>query len=168
MKQSKKILILLLIAISLIVIDRLTKDFAKEHLLNKAPVSYFNNFLRFEYAENTGAFLSLGDDLPRSWSFWLFSMIPLVFLIGLLVYIIRESPHMQWLTLLAFIMIFAGGVGNIIDRIVNDRHVIDFINMGIKNLRTGIFNFADLCLTTGVVLLLFTYPKKDKEEEPAQ
>lgn len=71
---------------------------------------------------------------------------------------------MRWLTLLAFIMIFAGGVGNIIDRIVNDRHVIDFMNMGIGTLRTGIFNFADLCLTTGVVLLLFTYPKKEKEQ----
>ncbi|HMG16432.1 MAG TPA: signal peptidase II [Saprospiraceae bacterium] len=164
MKQTKRILILMLIAIVLIVIDRLTKEYAKEHLYNKESISYFNNVIRFEYAENTGAFLSLGDELPRSWSFWLFSIIPLLFLIGLLIYIIRESPHMRWLTLLAFIMIFAGGVGNIIDRIVNDRHVIDFMNMGIGTLRTGIFNFADLCLTTGVVLLLFTYPKKEKEQ----
>ncbi len=168
MNQTKRILILLVIAVSLIIVDRYTKDYAKEHLLHNPSISYFNDVFRLEYAENTGAFLSLGDDLPRSWSFWLFSMVPLLFLIGLLVYIIKESPHMKWLSLLAFILIFSGGVGNIIDRIVNDRHVIDFMNVGIKGLRTGIFNFADLCLTTGVVLLIFTYPKKDKEVESVQ
>lgn len=165
MKQTKRIILLLILALCLILIDQYTKGLAKEYLLHRAPISYFNDMIRLEYAENTGAFLSLGDDLPRSWSFWIFSMVPLLFLIGLLVYIIRESPHMKWLSLVAFIMIFAGGVGNIIDRIVNDRHVVDFMNMGIKGLRTGIFNFADLCLSTGVVLLLFTYPKKEKDEK---
>ena len=49
-----------------------------------------------------------------------------------------------------FAFIFSGGIGNIIDRIMFDRHVVDFMNLGVNNLRTGIFNFADVYVTTGV------------------
>jgi len=48
----------------------------------------------------------------------------------------------------------SGGLGNLLDRIMNDGRVIDFMNLGIGTLRTAIFNVADVCITTGVVLLL--------------
>jgi signal peptidase II len=63
--------------------------------------------------------------------------------------------------LLSFCLIFAGGIGNIIDRILYDRHVTDFMNVGFGSLRTGIFNFADVCVTSGVIL--FFVFRKDKE-----
>ena len=60
-------------------------------------------------------------------------------------------------------MVIAGGIGNIIDRILFDRHVTDFMNIGIGNIRTGIFNVADMCVTAGVIgLLLFFNEKKNK------
>lgn len=49
----------------------------------------------------------------------------------------------------------SGGLGNLLDRIMNDGRVIDFMNLGIGPLRTGIFNVADVCITIGVVLLIF-------------
>jgi signal peptidase II len=56
----------------------------------------------------------------------------------------------------SFALIFAGGIGNIIDRILYDRHVTDFLNVGFGNIRTGIFNVADICVTAGVIgILLF-------------
>ena len=54
--------------------DRVTKDLAKERLKNQPPVSYFHDTVRLEYVENTGAALSLGDNLPKSVSFWLLSI----------------------------------------------------------------------------------------------
>lgn len=58
-------------------------------------------------------------------------------------------------------LIFAGGVGNIIDRVLFDRHVPDFMNIGIRQLRTGIFNVADVCITVGALgLVLFSAIKK--------
>ena len=59
-------------------------------------------------------------------------------------------------------MVFSGGIGNIFDRIVYDRHVTDFINMGIGNIRTGIFNVADICVTAGVIGLLIFFNEKEK------
>jgi len=61
-------------------------------------------------------------------------------------------------------LVFSGGIGNIIDRIVFDRHVTDFMNVGFGNLRTGIFNVADMCVTAGVIGLFIFF--NDKKHQP--
>ncbi len=145
--------------------DRITKDLAKEHLMNKPPISYFHNSVRLVYIENTGAAMSFGDDLPKTASFWLLSIFPLVFLLFLSGYIIRYAKEMHFQKIFSFALIISGGFGNIIDRIMYDRHVTDFMNLGIQNIRTGIFNFADVCVTAGVIGLIFFYRDKRISKE---
>ncbi|MEK7730045.1 MAG: signal peptidase II, partial [candidate division KSB1 bacterium] len=58
--------------------------------------------------------------------------------------------------LLALSLIFAGGMGNLIDRIFRDGRVIDFLNLGIGDFRTAIFNIADMAISFGMVLLIAT------------
>jgi signal peptidase II len=128
----------------------------------REPLSYLHNTVRLEYVENTGAALSLGDSLSKPLSFWLLSILPLLFLIVLFIYAIRKIQVLTPLKLMAFSLIFAGGLGNIIDRLLNDRHVSDFMNVGIGSLRTGIFNVADMCVTAGVIVLLVTSYQKEK------
>ena len=147
--------------------DRVTKDLAKEHLMNHEPVTYLHNSVVLEYVENTGAALSLGDNLPKAVSFWLLSMLPLLFLVILFIYAIRKVEVLNNWKLLAFSLIFAGGLGNIIDRIAFDRHVTDFMNVGIGSLRTGIFNVADMCVTAGVIVLLFAYWSESRRKRPS-
>ena len=142
--------------------DRVTKQLAKEHLMYQEPKSYFHDTFRFEYAENTGAALSLGDSLPKALSFWVLSMVPLAVLMVLLVYVLKRLDKFSFLKLSCFCLIIAGGLGNVIDRIIYDRHVTDFMNMGINNIRTGIFNVADVCITAGVIGLFIAYNNKDK------
>jgi signal peptidase II len=154
MKTKYRILVFCLISMVFIGCDRATKDLARMHLKDKEPWSWFHNTVRLEYAENTGAFLSFGEDLPRSISFWLFSALPLLFLSGFFIYALKRSATMNFLEMLPFTLIFSGGIGNIIDRILFDRHVTDFVNLGIRGLRTGIFNFADVYVTLGVLLLV--------------
>jgi signal peptidase II len=48
----------------------------------------------------------------------------------------------------------ASGLGNLIDRLLYDGRVTDFLNMGIGQLRTGIFNVADVVGVVGVIVLL--------------
>lgn len=45
--------------------DRVTKNLAKEHLMNKETVSYLHGTVRLEYAENTGAAMRWGDQLSK-------------------------------------------------------------------------------------------------------
>jgi signal peptidase II len=163
MKNWMKVLLFCLTSLLFIGCDRITKNLAKEHLMYRQPISYFHNTVRLEYVENTGAALSLGDELSKPLSFWLLSILPLIFLVLLFVYAISQMRDFGLLKLLSFSMIIAGGLGNIIDRIMFDRHVTDFMNVGIYNLRTGIFNFADVCVTAGVIGLLITY--RDKKTE---
>lgn len=166
--MRKPIKILLFCACCLVFIgcDRVTKDLAKEHLKDKESHTYFHDTFRLQYVENTGAALSLGDDLPKTASFWLLSMLPLVFLSGLAVYTIKNIRQMGVMKIFSLAMVFSGGIGNIFDRIVYDRHVTDFMNMGIGNIRTGIFNVADICVTAGVIgLFIFFNDKRKRETE---
>ncbi|HEY4197425.1 MAG TPA: signal peptidase II [Mucilaginibacter sp.] len=164
MKNWMRVCLFCLTSLIFIGCDRITKSIAKEHLMYREPISYFHNTFRLEYVENTGAALSLGDNLSKSVSFWLLSILPLIFLLLVFVYAIRKIRELTTLQLLSFSMIIAGGLGNIIDRILFDRHVSDFMNIGISNLRTGIFNFADVCVTAGVIGLLLSY--REKKPQP--
>lgn len=157
MKSKFKITLFCLLSLALISCDQVTKNFAKQHLINKGPASYFHDTFRLEYAENTGAALSLGENLPQPYNFLLLSLIPLLFLSVLFVYAVVKIKEFNLIRILSFAFVFAGGIGNIIDRILFDRHVTDFINLGIQNIRTGIFNIADVCITAGVIGLFVSY-----------
>lgn len=162
MKKSTKIILFCFTCILFIGCDRITKNIAKHNLIDKPSQSFFHDTFRFEYVENTGAMLSLGDSLSPAISFWLLSIIPLMVLLALFVYVLKNIGRMNTIKWFSFAMIFAGGIGNVIDRIIFDRHVTDFMNVGIGNLRTGIFNVADMCVTFGAIGLLFFY--NDKKE----
>jgi signal peptidase II len=162
MKKRTKILLFCICCLAFISCDRLTKNLAKEHLKDKPDITYLNDTVRLQYVENTGAALSLGDDLPKAVSFWLLSILPLAVLLGLFIYTLKNLQQMGTMKIFSIALVFSGGIGNIIDRIVFDRHVTDFMNLGIGNIRTGIFNVADICVTAGVIgLLLFFNDKRN-------
>lgn len=158
MKQRNKIILILSILLSLIVLDHLTKWIAI-HYLKYSGMSYhfLGDLFRLQYAENTGAFLSLGASLPDGMRSVVMTGLNTVILGGLLLYMFL-SRNIQRLPLCAFSLVAAGGIGNLIDRIFRDGRVVDFMNMGITSsgftLRTGIFNVADVAIMAGLFLVL--------------
>ncbi|MGB3144040.1 MAG: signal peptidase II, partial [Maribacter sp.] len=64
------------------------------------------------------------------------------------------KPNINSLLLLAFALVIGGGIGNLIDRIAHGS-VTDFFQIRLGIFRTGIFNMADVAVTTGVLLLLY-------------
>ena len=160
MKVSQKIILFSALVVALLAADRITKNLAKAHLMYQPDISYFHNTLILEYVENTGAALSLGDNLPKPVSFWLLSIIPLGIIVWLGVFTFKNIKELNTLKLVSFALVFAGGLGNIADRILFDRHVTDFINIGIGNIRTGIFNVADMGVTAGAIGLVITFMEK--------
>ncbi len=160
MKASLKILLFCTTSLAFISCDRVTKDLAKEHLMNKPTISYLHNTIRLSYIENTGAAMSLGDDLPKVAGFILLCLLPLAFLLFLAGYVIRHSKEMSVMKVFSFALLISGGLGNVIERILFNRHVTDFMNIGFNNVRTGIFNFADVCVTAGAIGLMIFYRDK--------
>jgi len=143
--------------------DQVTKIAAKDHLALLQPISYISDLFRFQYAENAGAFLSFGWTWSQGIRFLLLTVSVGIFLCGLLFFMIikpRESLNEQ----IGYALILGGGFGNLIDRIFNDGRVIDFMNIGIGNIRSGIFNFADILLILGVAALLLLKTHDDKKK----
>jgi signal peptidase II len=73
-----------------------------------------------------------------------------IFLLLLAVQIWRRPWNLP--VTVAASLILGGGIGNVIDRVARG-NVIDFLNFGIGNVRTGIFNIADVAIMAGVFLL---------------
>ncbi len=149
-----------LILLSCIGCDQMTKHLAYARLKDREPQSFCGDVFRLEYAENPGAFLSVGAGMPRP-ARWVL----LVFVNGLIAttvgVVLCRRLEMRWLGLLASSLLLGGAVGNLIDRVTFDGLVIDFLNLGIGPLRTGIFNVADVAITTGTLLSLFLLCKPD-------
>ncbi|HMN43854.1 MAG TPA: signal peptidase II [Povalibacter sp.] len=147
-----KIAAVLLVCIGL---DQLTKAIAKATLPREDAWSYLGDTVRLQLAHNYGAFLSLGDSLPPGWRQALLSAGVGIVLLGLLVYLLwwkNVNPR----NLVPLSLILAGGAGNLIDRVAYGGYVVDFLNLGIGTLRTGVFNVADVAIMAGVVWLLLT------------
>jgi signal peptidase II len=143
-----------------IALDQYTKYLATRHLLGHEELSWWNDFFVLTYSINHGAFLGLGNSLPEHIRDLIFSGLVGVFLLGFIVYTLRDRT-MGTLQNIACGLIISGGLSNLYDRITNNGGVVDFMNMGIGSLRTGIFNVADMAIMAGVFILLFLMNKKE-------
>ena len=164
MNLLKRIQMISVICLMIIGIDQGTKWYASEYLPKFEMTSYWSDILRIGYAENTGAFLGLGSGMSDSAKFWIFVCAVGLILSSLLIYILKTKTQTAY-GLSSLMLIFSGGISNFFDRAVNNGAVIDFLNIGIGSLRTGIFNVADMAIMLGVFLLLFAKDKKAGSKE---
>ncbi len=152
MNKVGRIVLILLVAGIIAWIDQVSKSIAREQLANSPPIILINDIIRVYYSENSGAMLGLGANLPPNLRFWLLSVVAGLMLIGMLVFAWR-SESLDIMGVLGTGLLVGGGVSNLIDRIISGR-VIDFMNIGIGNLRTGIFNVADVAIMIGAGLII--------------
>ncbi len=147
-----------------ILLDQGSKYLAVYLLEGKGLISLMNDCLRFVLAHNSGGFLSLGAALPEDVRQIIFVFATAVFLVLFFIYTLRDDRQ-SVVSIIASSMIIGGGIGNLIDRIANDGVVIDFVNVGIGPVRTGIFNIADMAVLFGCILLIFLLGKGDIGEK---
>ena len=149
-KAGSSVVLLLLVALT-IGCDRVTKHIATENLAGAPTQSFLGDTLRLTYAENRGGFLSLGADMPPALRTAIFSVVTAIILLALTAWAWRHRNR-TWHTA-AVALFIAGGASNWIDR-VTDGHVVDFLNLGVGWLRTGVFNVADVAIMLGAALFV--------------
>jgi signal peptidase II len=134
--------------------DRVTKHFALTTLAGYPDHSYLADTVRLQYHENPGAFLSVGASWTPGARAMVFQLGNALFLIALG---IAASRRRAWSRVesCGLALFFAGALSNLIDRLAVGS-VIDFLNVGIGPVRTGIFNVADMAILLGVGIFLFT------------
>jgi signal peptidase II len=153
MKTALRILLVLGVALGSIGCDQATKAIATASLRGRPAELLLGGAVRLQYAENRGAFLSLGAQLPESARFWLLTVGVGLLLVALGAAALRRGLSATEAVALA--LFAGGGLSNWVDRLRSGGSVVDFLNIGIGSLRTGIFNVADLAIVGGVVLLLW-------------
>lgn len=158
--RRRLIRILVIVGIC-IALDQGAKVLAQA-LLPPHTLYLLGDLVRLRLSENTGAFLSLGASLSPSLRFWVFVVASALLVAAVIVYALFEAqlPH-DVVTALAFVG--GGGVSNLIDRAFRDGRVVDFLNFGIGNLRTGILNVADIFITFGALYVVWAGIRGESE-----
>ncbi|HSK87118.1 MAG TPA: signal peptidase II [Anaerolineales bacterium] len=133
--------------------DQVTKDVAQERLADAPPISLLNDTIRIQYMENTGVTLGLGSNLPREVRFVLFVLLNGLITVMTLLYALKLHD-LRFMQIVGLLLVASGGLGNLIDRLFNNGAAIDFMNIGIGSLRTGVFNVADILVVAGAALFM--------------
>lgn len=146
-----------------VLVDWALKQWVLASLLPAASWVVIPGVLNITRTHNTGAAFSLFQEHPS-----LLLVSAMVTLTVMTVYIVK-NPRLSGRETLGFACVFAGALGNMLDRVVYGS-VTDFINLVL--IHFPVFNFADMLICTGVSLLLLQYafsseskPKTDAAPE---
>jgi len=153
MRTIPRIMVVVATLICCVGCDQVSKSAARALLPSGVTESLFADSLRLELVENPGSFLSLGATLPEHLRFTLFTAVAAVVLIAL-VCAALFARRLGAARIIAIGLVAGGGLSNLIDRLVYDGLVTDFLNVGIGSFRTGIFNVADMAILAGALLLV--------------
>lgn len=163
-KMKRNILIISVIVVNL-GIDQVSKVMARLYLKGQGAIRVIGDFFILTYAENTGAFLSLGSNLPQPWKTLALVLFPAIAIILATLYLIF-GKKVSFKQSMAIACIIGGGIGNVFDRAVHSGAVTDFLlfDTGVWILRTGVLNIADLSITFGAIALLVFQHIEEKNE----
>ena len=152
MKKKYYVGISLLVAFLIIVIDQVTKWIIASSMKMGDSYEVIPNFLNITSHRNNGAAWGI-----LSGKMFFFYIITVIILIVLVLFFIKEAQYNLFMQL-AISLLFAGALGNFIDRLFNGE-VVDFIDTNIFGYDFPIFNVADSSLTIGVILVIIALLK---------
>jgi len=133
--------------------DQISKKIVRTEISDYEHISIIKDRFTLTKVENSGAFLSLGDNMPYIFRLIILTGLPLLFL-GYGLYFLFAKRNLPMSMQIALCFLIGGGIGNLYDRIVHGS-VTDFMHMDFYLFQTGVFNFADISIMIGVGILLF-------------
>jgi signal peptidase II len=151
-------------ALIVLALDQLTKSWVTQTLGQPGEphsVEVIGNWVRLSYTTNTGAAFGM---FPAGTLF--FTIVALVAAPILLLARSYVSQRAWWMTIV-FGLLLGGALGNLLDRIRLGR-VVDFIDVGVGDVRWWAFNVADSSFVVGVILLAvyLSFSSEEPKESP--
>lgn len=129
--------------------DQFSKSLASSHTIGQTYVILIPGIIQFTLLHNTGAAWGMLGEWTN-----MFVIVALIVCILIVIYLFVFRNSLSNFMLLGLAFLFAGGIGNAIDRVING-YVIDFIDITLINF--PIFNIADMAVTAGVIFLIINY-----------
>lgn len=135
--------IALIIAAFVALLDQIIKYSVVNNIKPHGSVSIISGVLNITYVENRGVAFGMFKDMR-----WIFVAVTALLIFAIIFYMFKKRPDGKLFYILAGLII-GGGIGNLYDRIVNG-YVIDYISLSFF---PPVCNFADYCITGGVIVL---------------
>ena len=145
----------MLFVAGIVALDQITKALVVANIPLSGHVDFLPGFLDFTYLRNTGAAFSSFEGMQ-----WLFALIFLVFTLAILYEYFRKRLPFTSFERWAIAAIYAGGLGNMIDRL-RLGYVVDMIET--QFMEFPIFNVADCFITCGCIALFISLGLFNKE-----
>ncbi|TRM06900.1 lipoprotein signal peptidase [Staphylococcus hominis] len=158
MKKKYYIGLSLIVAIVTLIIDQITKKVITATMNIGDSYEVIPHFLNITSHRNNGAAWGI-----LSGKMGFFYIITLIILVVLIIFYIKETKYNVFMQV-AISLLFAGALGNFIDRVFNGE-VVDFIDTNIFGYDFPIFNIADSSLTIGVIFVIIALIKDATKKE---
>ncbi len=142
----------LLIALLVVLLDRLTKWAIARDIPLRESKTIVTHFFYLTHVENTGAAFSLFADSPSPWKIALLILFSIVALVVVSVLLWRGN-HSRATTAVGLALILGGAIGNLWDRLLSGR-VVDFLVFYVGTYQWPAFNVADSAIVVGAGLLV--------------
>jgi signal peptidase II len=153
---------MLAIIVGLVVIlDQATKLLVQQSFRLYQQVDLVGDYVRLTYIHNPGA--AFGIHLgPYSRPIFLVLSLLALGALGAMYWV---TPIRDRVRLAAISLICGGALGNLIDRVRSEYGVVDFLDVGIGDLRWPVFNVADVAVTTGAIFLALSLWQEEQRPE---
>lgn len=161
---ARRLAIMVPVALTFLALDQWSKAWATVAVQGYPPRTYGGIFT-LVYAENLGAWGSLGAGWGPGTRWFVLGVFPALVLAGLAFYALKEKTISSW-EVLACGLVVAGGAGNLIDRF-RLGYVQDFLYVGYGPIGTNIFNVADAVVMVGLGILLWKNFQSYRAEKAA-
>ena len=134
---------------TVVALDQITKLMVQQSFRLYQQVEVIGDYVRLTYIHNPGAAFGIHLGAYSRPIFLVLSLVALAALAGMY----WVTPVRDRVRLAAISLICGGAVGNLIDRVRSEQGVVDFLDVGIGDLRWPVFNIADIAVTTGAIFL---------------
>ncbi len=143
----------LLIALSVIIADRLSKLWIVAHVKQGDAIVVLPHVFRITHVQNTGAAFSLFEEARSQETVRIALVAFSVVAVAVVLALLLKTGRRLTVTTVSFALIFGGAIGNLYDRI-RLHYVVDFLEVHIVHYHWPDFNVADSCIVVGACLLL--------------
>src|SRR5881409_3706093 len=144
--RTERLLFVLTVAVAVFALDRVTKSWVEQNIALGSARPIAGDYVRIVHAQNTGAAFGL---LPERTT--LLSVLSVVAVLAI-VYYYRQIASNSALVSATLGMQLGGAFGNLLDRITQG-YVVDFVDVGVGDLRFWAFNVADSSIVVGIILV---------------
>ena len=142
----------------LLLIDQFIKYIITNHMKLYDSITIIPKFFKIFYVRNTGAAFSILENQR------ILLMLISVIMIILIDRFLKKEKNLKSIYIIPFGMIMGGIFGNLMDRILY-HEVIDYLSFSFHKYSFPVFNFADMMITIGMIILIWFTIREEKKEK---